>query len=90
MCATCSSASEYAISRPRRAAAHDAGAAQHPQVLGDQRLRRAELLDQLVHAALAGGQLGDDGDAERRGQRAEQLARGLVRLVAGSRRVAAA
>ena len=48
-------------------------AAQHPQVLGDQRLRSAELLHQLVHAALAHAELGDDRDTDRRGQGAQEF-----------------
>src|SRR3954451_14033290 len=61
------------------------GPAQHPQVLGDQRLGCAQFLHQLVHAALAHAQLGDDRDADRRGERAQQLPGGLVGLVTGRR-----
>src|SRR5687768_14627049 len=54
-------------------------------MLRDQRLRRAQLLDQFVHAPLARPELGDDRDPDRRGQRAQQLAGRLVRLVAARR-----
>ncbi len=59
------------------------GSAQHPQVLGDQGLRRAELLHQLVHAALALGQLAHDGEADRGGQGAQQFTRALEGVVPG-------
>src|SRR4051812_26637119 len=62
------------------------GAAQHSQVLGDQRLGCAQLLHELVHAALAHAELGDDRDADRRGEGAQQLPGRLVGLVTGRRR----
>ena len=46
-------------------------------MLADQRLRQVERLDQLVDAALAVGELGDQRDANGGGERSEELA-GLV------------
>ena len=63
---------------------HDAGHPQHPQVLRDQGLRRAEDVDELVYASdTAARQLGDDRDPQRRRQRAQQLAGGGEALVLG-------
>lgn len=50
------------------------------QVLADQRLGHAERVHQLVHAAMRLAQLQDDGDAHRRRQRPQQLARGVEDL----------
>ncbi len=58
-------------------AGHQPRAAQHPQVLGDQGLGDAERLHQLVHAEGAVlVEQGDDGQAQRCGQRGQQLAGG--------------
>ncbi|GAA3652987.1 hypothetical protein GCM10022267_44110 [Lentzea roselyniae] len=54
-------------------------------MLADQRLGDAQRLDQLVHAAVVLAQLQDDGDADRRGQCAQQVA-GLGQGVRGSAR----
>ncbi len=56
------------------------------QVLADQRLRHAERVDQLMHAALGHVQLQHDGDPHRRGQRAQQLAGGIEDLPRRRRR----
>ena len=57
---------------------------QDAQVLADQGLGQAEPLDQLVDAAFAIGELGDERDADGGGERAEELA-GLVVGVHGRR-----
>jgi hypothetical protein len=57
---------------------HHAGAAQHAQMLRDQRLRHRERLDEFVHAACTRAQLGHDRDPQRRGERSEQFSRGGV------------
>src|SRR5262249_46218735 len=59
---------------------YHAGRPQHPQMLGDQRLRRAERGDQLVDTAGTAAQLGDDRDAQRCRERPQQLAGCRVRL----------
>jgi len=60
---------------------HDAGAAQHPQVLRHQRLADAERRDELVHGPAPGGQFPHDPQPDRRGKRPQQLAGGLERGV---------
>ncbi len=50
-----------------------AGAAQHPQVLGDQRLAHPETRDQFVHKAGLLSQLSDDGQPCRGGQHFQQF-----------------
>jgi hypothetical protein len=52
----------------------EVGSTQHPQVLADQRLGKTECLDELVDAAVAGGELGDQGNADRGGERTKELA----------------
>ncbi len=59
--------------------AYQPGAAQHPQMLGDQRLAHPEALDELVHEPALLGQLGHDGQPGRSGQHFQQFARRLVR-----------
>ena len=49
-------------------------------MLADQRLRHAERVDEFVHAARGFAQLQHDRDADRRGQRAQQVARGVEDL----------
>ena len=68
MCAMCSSTSEYAISRPRRAPRTTPAPRSTRRCWETSGCGDAELLDQLVHAALAGAQLGDDRDPDRRGR----------------------
>jgi hypothetical protein len=52
---------------------HQPGAAQHSQVLRNQRLTNPEARDQLVHEARLFGQLRHDGKSRRRGQHLEQF-----------------
>jgi hypothetical protein len=70
--------------------AYHPGRPQDPQVLGDQGLADAERVDQLMHAALAAAQFGDQGDAQRGGQGSEQFAGGLVPLGIGHDRATTA
>ena len=55
-------------------------------MLADQRLRHAERVDQLVHAALGLVQLQHDRDPDRCGQRAQQLTGGVENLARRWRR----
>jgi hypothetical protein len=50
------------------------GTAQHSKVLADEWLGEAQRFDQFVDASLLVGQLRNERDADRRGERAEQLA----------------
>ena len=50
------------------------------QMLADQRLRRAESVDQFVHATVGLAQLQHDGDPHRCGQGAQQLAGSIENL----------
>jgi hypothetical protein len=56
---------------------HDAGGAQHPQVLGDQRLAYPKRRDQFVDGATARRELPHDAEPDRGGKRPQQLAGGL-------------
>ena len=56
---------------------HQPSAAQHPQVLRNQRLAHPEARDQFVHVPGLLRQLGDDGEPGRSGQHLEQFPRGL-------------
>jgi len=58
------------------------GGPQHAQMLGDQRLGGAERLDELMHATGAHAQLGDDRDAQRGRERAQEFA-GCAVLLGG-------
>ncbi len=57
-------------------ALNESGRAQHPQVLGDERLRCLQRLNELVHAAFPVAELREDAQAQRRGQDLEQLGGG--------------
>ena len=61
-------------------AGHDARGLEDAQVLAHQRLRHAERVDEFVHAARRLAQLQHDRDPHRRGQRAQQVARGVEDL----------
>ena len=88
MCARWSSTSAVDHLAAAPVAAHHAGRLEHPQVLADQRLGDAEGVDQLVHARGGLAQLQHDRDPHRRGQRAQQVARGgRVRRGAGCGRL---
>jgi len=63
------------------AGGHDAGGAQHAQVLGDQRLADAERGHELVHGSAARRQLAHDRQPDRRGQRLEQRGGGLQAML---------
>jgi hypothetical protein len=52
---------------------HEAGVAQHAKVLGHERLRRPEVLDELVHATRSSIELEHDRESVRRPERAQQL-----------------
>ena len=81
--ATCWSAREYVASRPLRSTATSAGATQHPQVLGHERLAQLEAVNELVDLQGLVGQLDDDGQAGRRREHLEQVSSGDVALVGG-------
>ena len=71
-------------SRPDAFACHDAGGLQDAQMLADQRLGDRERVDEFVHAARRFAQLQHDRDADRGGQRAQQIAGGVEHLAGGS------
>src|SRR5215469_3755483 len=60
------------------AAAHEARALEHLEVLGDRRLAHGERARQLHHARLARGEPGEDGAARRIGERGKSFVEAVV------------